>query len=505
MQDDELFAIKDRAAERLLGVPGVTGVGVGGRERGGQPTGEVVIKVFVSGKRPAEQVPPEQLIPAEIEGVPTDVVEMGPLAFTAAPLGRAAVADNDYDLKRRRPLIAGSAVVNEFNESLTGTLGCFLVHETDPNKVYALTNFHIAGMAKDKRSTVGETKIGQPTRADSFTKCCSDVIGRYAGGAFDTTRDVGLIQLQPGTKWKPEILEIGPIRGTHTVTLDEATTLAYAVRKRGIRSRLTGGTVQAIGASVPSNLGRVNDVILVRPNPDPGGAKVFFTQFGDSGSVLVNDDGEIVSLHFSGDPIEAMAASIPIETVLARFRDVESLPLTVAAAPAGQAAAVNVVPGAAMVALPPELTGALGTPETHVPTAAPWLPGIDPPAPAVLHRLSDDLDGSEAGRDLISFWLRHQGELTALVDGNRRVAAVWHRTGGPALLQLLVRMLTRPGVALPSTMHGRPLGEALARIAAAFARHSSEALRTDLDRVVRSLPDLSGLTYPQIIDRLAAD
>jgi hypothetical protein len=360
-------------------------------------------------------------------------------------------------------------------------------------------------MAGTQRSTSGETKIGQPTRADSYTKCCSDVVGRYAGGGFDTTRDVGLIRLQPGMKWKPEILEIGPIRGTHTVTLEEARTLAYAVRKRGIRSRLTGGTVQAIGASVPSNLGRVQNVILVRPNPVPDGTKVFFTQTGDSGSVLVNDANEIVSLHFSGDPIAAMAASIPIDTVLTRFHDVESLSLTVASAPAGQAAPVNVVPGSAMVALPPEVAGALGTRETHVPTAAPWLPGVAPPDPAVLHRLSDDLDGSAAGRDLISFWLRHQGELTALVDGNRRVAAVWHRCGGPALLQLLVRMLTRPGLTLPSTKHGQPLGEALARIAAAFARHSSTALQTDLDHVVRSLPDLSGLTYPQIIDRLAAD
>jgi len=246
-------------------------------------------------------------------------------------------------------------------------------------------------------------------------------------------------------------------------------------------------------------------VILVKPNPDPANSAVYFTQGGDSGSALVNDDGEIVSLHFSSDPAAAMSASIPIETILARFSEAESLPLKVASVPAGQAAPVNVVPGTAMVALPPEVLGSLATPETHVPAAAPWLPGTEPPAPAALHRLSDDLDGSQAGRDLISFWLRHQGELTALVDGNRRVAAVWHRTGGPALLQLLVRMLSRPGLTLPSTVHGQPLGAALARIAAAFARHSSDALRADLDRVVRSLPDLSGLTYPQIIDRLAAD
>ena len=33
MRDEEYFAIKDRAAARLLRIPHVTGVGIGGRER----------------------------------------------------------------------------------------------------------------------------------------------------------------------------------------------------------------------------------------------------------------------------------------------------------------------------------------------------------------------------------------------------------------------------------------------------------------------------------------
>ena len=68
MRDDEYFAIKDRAAAQLLRIPHVTGVGIGGRERGGVPTGEVVIKVFVLRKLPATEVPPEQLIPAIVRG-----------------------------------------------------------------------------------------------------------------------------------------------------------------------------------------------------------------------------------------------------------------------------------------------------------------------------------------------------------------------------------------------------------------------------------------------------
>jgi hypothetical protein len=163
-----------------------------------------------------------------------------------------------------------------------------------------------------------------------------------------------------------------------------------------------------------------------------------------------------------------------------------------------------------MVAVPPELVPGLAADDAdptplRVPSVAPWLPHIPVPRPAQLHQLQDDLDRSGTGRALISFWLRHQTELTALVQRNRRVAVVWHRNGGPALMQLLTRMLSRPALALPRTVCGTPLPSALHRIAVTFARHSSDALRADLEALLPTLPRLSGLTYPQIIDRLGTD
>ena len=74
--EEELLAIKERAAARLMALPSVTGVGIGGRMRGGQPTGELVLKVYVKRKLPANEVDPAELVPAEIEGIPTDVSEL---------------------------------------------------------------------------------------------------------------------------------------------------------------------------------------------------------------------------------------------------------------------------------------------------------------------------------------------------------------------------------------------------------------------------------------------
>ena len=147
-----------------------------------------------------------------------------------------------------------------------------------------------------------------------------------------------------------------------------------------------------------------------------------------------------------------------------------------------------------MVAVPPEVASALApgpaVPELKpAPAASPatsgsrpgrvpiggWLPGLAPPAPAVLATMQRDLDRSEAGRALITAWLEHQTEILELLERNRRVATAWHRNGGSALFQLLVRMLDDPRVALPETLSGRPLAEVLDRVRDAFARHGQRS------------------------------
>jgi hypothetical protein len=75
MERPDYLGIKERAAEWLHTIPGVQGVGVGGKVTGGEPTGEMSITVFVERKRPLSEVPQDEQLPGEIEGVPTDVVE----------------------------------------------------------------------------------------------------------------------------------------------------------------------------------------------------------------------------------------------------------------------------------------------------------------------------------------------------------------------------------------------------------------------------------------------
>ena len=63
--------VQQRVEDRLLALPGVHGVSIA-RKNG---DGALAIVVHVSQKRLAAELPEAERIPAEIEGVPTDVIE----------------------------------------------------------------------------------------------------------------------------------------------------------------------------------------------------------------------------------------------------------------------------------------------------------------------------------------------------------------------------------------------------------------------------------------------
>lgn len=73
------FEVKKRARDALMRLPNVVGVGVGPKLVDGKPVGEVAIKVYVRRKVPTESLLPEERVPNEIEGVPTDVEVQAPL------------------------------------------------------------------------------------------------------------------------------------------------------------------------------------------------------------------------------------------------------------------------------------------------------------------------------------------------------------------------------------------------------------------------------------------
>ncbi len=75
--------VKQQYQAELLAKDNVVGVGVGLRSRGGLTTAEVAIIVMVSKKVLKSELPEEQLVPSEIDGVPIDVQEVGDIGLQA--------------------------------------------------------------------------------------------------------------------------------------------------------------------------------------------------------------------------------------------------------------------------------------------------------------------------------------------------------------------------------------------------------------------------------------
>lgn len=73
--------VKQTHEADLLGRPNVVGVGVGFKRVGGQPTPEVAIVVMVRAKLPVAQLESGSLLPAELDGVPVDVQEVGEIGL----------------------------------------------------------------------------------------------------------------------------------------------------------------------------------------------------------------------------------------------------------------------------------------------------------------------------------------------------------------------------------------------------------------------------------------
>ena len=269
LSHEEFVAIKDRAADLFLPLPGVELVGVGGRERDGLDVDERVIKVFVRRKKAPEELPAEHLIPATFEGVGVDVVGMdapGPTLplVTLAGVSKPSVNSAEERQVRSRvvlqgksTLVAGTAVNSERgNDGGYGTLGCFLVDRVEPEKkVYALSNFHVLGFSQPEEAVKGKAKVGQP--GPDRTCCSNNNIGVYVEGGFGGpsepkpsdatftgTVDAAVAQLDPGVNWRPWVYEgQWPIRGKSTVPIQNGQMVPIGVKKRGVRTGMTGGIV----------------------------------------------------------------------------------------------------------------------------------------------------------------------------------------------------------------------------------------------------------------------
>lgn len=323
----ELAQAKARAEERLLALPGVTGVDIGYKEVGGEPTDRLAIRVLVAEKKPLAEVPKDERVPEEIDGMPSDVIQRRYELHTRAAVGDVLPVDGGS----YRPVRGGTSVgpcraIDGFVHA--GTLGA-LVIDNRTGEFLALSNFHV--LAVDGAAAAGDT-MTQPSRMDGG-RCPADQAGALVRHALTGTVDAAVMSLAPAPGPRPEVVEIGTLTGVGTAAIGQV------VHKRGRTTRLTHGVVESVNLTVRLDYGHdigerlLTDQIGVRP---AGTAK--FSAHGDSGAVLVDDTRAVVGLLFGGSP-DGHAVVNPIADVLAaldvrlaaeekRFEVVDGRPLS---------------------------------------------------------------------------------------------------------------------------------------------------------------------------------
>lgn len=135
MSTDQAFQAQALAQPQLLSKSNVVGVAVGFKESEGVVTDEIAVVVLVEQKKPLSALTAQDVIPREIDGMRTDVVEVGVLrAFQG---GKA----------RYRPVIPSGVSIGH-HKITAGTLGVMVRDKTTGDR-FILSNNHVLANSND--------------------------------------------------------------------------------------------------------------------------------------------------------------------------------------------------------------------------------------------------------------------------------------------------------------------------------------------------------------------
>ena len=296
-------------ADDLLARGNVVATGIGWKIARGERTDALCVVCSVTRKLPTRSLAERDLVPAALDGIPTDVVETGPIRALASRT------------ERQRPAPGGVSIAHR--DVTAGTLGC-LVQKN--GELFILSNNHV--LANSNTARVGDP-ILQPGPADGgaiprdriavlhefvpilFPEAPSDC--PFAGGAAlawngvagllgSRTRlrpvrmqaeanlvDAALARPLEEGDVSPELLEIGRIAGLGRGEL------GLAVQKSGRTTGLTRDRIEQTDVTVnvqygPGLVARFTDQLLAGP----------MSQGGDSGSAVLDDERRLVGLLFAG-------------------------------------------------------------------------------------------------------------------------------------------------------------------------------------------------------------
>ena len=325
---DELGVIKNTLRNyrgQLLDRTNVVAAGIGYKTTGGQRTFSLSIVCSVTKKVAASQLSSSDLVPGNLEGTPTDVVETGVIRALQAPT------------EKHRPAPGGVSIGHR--DITAGTLGCLVKKD---GRSVILSNNHV--LANSNAAEIGDPILqpgpydggslpddhiadleefipinigGLPSECPIATGTASflNSIARLFGSsvqlqAVEQQPDENLVDAAIARPLNPddvkdEILNIGVPQGV------VAGELGMAIKKSGRTTGFTTGEIEQVDVTVNVQYGEGR--IATFTDQLMAGA---MSQGGDSGSAVLDNNNNLVGLLFAGSDTS---------TILNRIQNVFSL------------------------------------------------------------------------------------------------------------------------------------------------------------------------------------
>ncbi len=318
------------AAERLLKQPGIVGTGIGYHDDGIIQTNYPGLTILVEKKLPLAALRSQEIIPKEIENIPTRVLEIGSIQAQSHRTGRFRPAP-------------GSVSIGHYKIT-AGTFGGVVKDKVTETK-YALSNNHVLANCND--AEIGDT-IYQPGPIDGgsprdylgdlrrfvpidFGEDETDLcplaefytkVGNLLAKLFKSKQVISAKRVNVAAKnfvdaaimmpvqdnLLSSIMDIGVIEGTARAFLGDK------VEKAGRTTDYTQGIVTLIGAIINVGYGQGRTAVfydqIVTSNMSAG---------GDSGSLgVIQNTQKAFGLLFAGSPQATIYN--PIDKVLDALR-----------------------------------------------------------------------------------------------------------------------------------------------------------------------------------------
>jgi hypothetical protein len=509
-----------RARVRFSNSPGVVHVAMGVKQRQGAFGGDIAIVVFVAEKLPLDRIAEAARIPAEFEGYPTDV--------RTVPRTVPGGCDNEtkYEVIRGGMQISAGPADNRVFQ---GTLSCIVRRRQDRGRenVYLLSCKHVlfnrdhgvGDSIYQPRPETGEV-LGPVQPGEIYDNVAFEISPGVTRQVFldcaiariniDCKCLFGSTCTKDSIEYAESIIDL-QVDGVDTIkdvrnaleppSLENAIVFKVGRKTGKTRGRIVGLDAPFGADAIPvlglPEMHGVGTIEIVWEPETPGAlncqGNAFFAEQGDSGSLVVDEQGRALGIISQvpppGAPPGTTSNACHIVPILDRLGI--CIPCTTGTSHGSSRARDG--SGLDPALPPPPPLGDFPVPDGEfgfadgaltAPVPRPEFPirQLSEPEAQHMRALLARFRETERGRAIHAMFKDVRREMGYLVRNNRAVKVAWHRNQGPAYLNLVLNHLAGTSQSVPHVVRGVPREQLLLAMRKAFTRHGSNLVRRELER-----------------------